>query len=1022
MLIKQLNENFFLKFVYCCVMFFASSNNALSQDFTGSKINEIIFFDPEESGIELNDVDFEESIKLDIEIVAIDPIPGFENDYALLYVDSQDRQYLVLGIDDIKSLAQELYLQGIKHYKRREYTDASQNFSEAAYIYQEIDDAWMFAYAALNKDSSDHHSRGSSLWWLSRANMIFEDMYEKQDSIENNLSLAYAQAKILMIGGDHEASIELYQRILSLFQSSGVRNAANLYREALILEEIGVLYGQLAMYRDSSDFYEQALSIYSELEAMDILGKYFYTEKAWLNYELGVTYNRMHDYQSSIDRLNKSIVFFDSINDDHARALTLGRLSSTYNLIGEFELSLKNDNKSLSIFEELGDRRNQINTIISIGITYFLDEKYEKALEKYHDALRLFDTSDDNLDKNIIDLNVNMASAYSSLGRTEEAIFYYEKALSFYQKLSDQETRESSLHNSLGVAYRRKGDYQEAIKYFDQALNILKEVDNQYLELHYLVNRGHTFFLANNLSKAERDLSASMEIVDGITLDNFDLDDDLKISLFDNYYLVFKYLQKVLIQQKNIYSALEVSERGRSRALLDLFKQRFADFSLSDTQKINIEALKNIARSHQSSIVTYSLIPTEIKSRQWQVTELYIWVIHPNGNVEFRSVNLTENDLDFTELLNQVRRHVTFKPQNIGNRGNSEVAYTINDFKEGDYVHTVKDEPNTPPWQVEAIDQENKKLRLSNRLNSTSISFGLPDITEKVDSSLQELHQVLIEPIADLLPTDPDEKVIFIPQDELFLIPFPALQDQYGTYLIDKHTILTAPSIQVLSQTAAQRERIKTTNPSEALVVGVGDSSIMPDGYSDLPNVRTEAENIAKLLKTKPLLDEAASEATILEKMPQASILHFATHGEFSSERGLDSSIVLRRENRQKTSVFDTPGKLTAEEIFDYFEDNPLNAKIAVLSACDTGQGEITGDGVIGLSRSLISAGVPSVLVSLWSVDDESTAKIMEEFYRQWLEKDVDKATALRNAMLELRKEYPDPYYWAAFNLIGEAE
>jgi CHAT domain-containing protein len=96
-----------------------------------------------------------------------------------------------------------------------------------------------------------------------------------------------------------------------------------------------------------------------------------------------------------------------------------------------------------------------------------------------------------------------------------------------------------------------------------------------------------------------------------------------------------------------------------------------------------------------------------------------------------------------------------------------------------------------------------------------------------------------------------------------------------------------------------------------------------------------------------------------------------------------------------------------------------LNAELVVLSACDTGRGTITGDGVIGLSRSLITAGVPSVIVSLWSVNDNSTAFLMSEFYRH-LQQNPDKALALRQAMLATKQKYNHPFDWAAFTLIGE--
>lgn len=118
--------------------------------------------------------------------------------------------------------------------------------------------------------------------------------------------------------------------------------------------------------------------------------------------------------------------------------------------------------------------------------------------------------------------------------------------------------------------------------------------------------------------------------------------------------------------------------------------------------------------------------------------------------------------------------------------------------------------------------------------------------------------------------------------------------------------------------------------------------------------------------------------------------------------------------NKGKTE--ETNGLLTASEIFDL----KLNAELVVLSACDTGRGKLSGDGVIGLSRSLISAGVPSVIVSLWSIPDAPTASLMTEFYQR-LQQGDDKASALRQAMLSTMKEHPNPENWAAFTLIGES-
>lgn len=151
--------------------------------------------------------------------------------------------------------------------------------------------------------------------------------------------------------------------------------------------------------------------------------------------------------------------------------------------------------------------------------------------------------------------------------------------------------------------------------------------------------------------------------------------------------------------------------------------------------------------------------------------------------------------------------------------------------------------------------------------------------------------------------------------------------------------------------------------------------------------------------------------------MATASVIHLATHGlleygnpQASGVRDLPGAIMLARSAQDD-------GLLTSSKIFSL----KLHASLVVLSACDPGRGDITGDGVIGLSRALISAGASSVVVSLWQVADHSTEELMTEFYRQ-LQQHTDKAQALRQAMLKTMKQYPDPIDWAAFTLIGETE
>ncbi|MGB3758054.1 MAG: CHAT domain-containing protein, partial [Rivularia sp. (in: cyanobacteria)] len=356
-------------------------------------------------------------------------------------------------------------------------------------------------------------------------------------------------------------------------------------------------------------------------------------------------------------------------------------------------------------------------------------------------------------------------------------------------------------------------------------------------------------------------------------------------------------------------------------------------------------------------------------------SELYIWVIKPTGEVTFRKADLK------------------------------------------------------PLWQKEnttldeLVSTTRKSLGVSDdERDIFSAKFKNP-VNEKIQrESLQKLHQLLVKPIADLLPTDPNQRVTFVPQGNLFLVPFPALMDSKGKYLIEKHTILTAPAIQVLELTRSQKQRIKSLpgkSRQNALIVGNPTMPKFNTKYgepgkqlSSLPGAKREAEAIAPLFNTTALTGDEATETTIKTKLPQAGVIHLATHGLFDGFQGLQSSIALAPSSQDN-------GLLTASEILDI----KLNADLVVLSACNTGRGRITGDGVIGLSRSLFLAGTPSVLVSLWSVPDAPTAELMTDFYQNLYQKNLDKAQALRQAMLKMKEQYPkSPRKWAAFTLIGEAE
>jgi CHAT domain-containing protein len=410
----------------------------------------------------------------------------------------------------------------------------------------------------------------------------------------------------------------------------------------------------------------------------------------------------------------------------------------------------------------------------------------------------------------------------------------------------------------------------------------------------------------------------------------------------------------------------------------------------------------------------------------------YIWVIKPTGEVKFHPFDLKplwqQQNTSLEDLVSKNLKDLGVAI-NTTRSANNQQSFAVGDLVKPNDAF-LKD----PAWKVVAVDRQNRtvKIQLSDRNEGqqpveqerkftevTKVSYS-----QAANKNLQQLHKILIDPIADLLPKDPNARVTFIPQGSLFFVPFPALQDADRKYLIEKHTILTAPAIQVLDLTRKQRQKLPTT-VKDALIIGnptmpkvFNIASNVAEQLPPLPNAEIEAKQIAQLFKTQAIIGNQATKSSILQQLPKVKIVHFATHGlldDFTGG-GVPGAIALAPEVLNKGKQEGSNGLLTASEIFDL----KLNAELVVLSACNTGFGRITGDGVIGLSRSLISAGVPSVIVSLWSIPDAPTASLMTEFYQR-LQQGDDKASALRQAMLSTMEKHPDPKNWAAFTLIGES-
>ncbi|MFB3826837.1 MAG: CHAT domain-containing protein [Bryobacteraceae bacterium] len=276
------------------------------------------------------------------------------------------------------------------------------------------------------------------------------------------------------------------------------------------------------------------------------------------------------------------------------------------------------------------------------------------------------------------------------------------------------------------------------------------------------------------------------------------------------------------------------------------------------------------------------------------------------------------------------------------------------------------------------------KFRLGGRYIRT---FG-PALESATREHLSELYRRLVAPVRREMDGG---SLVVAPHGFLHYLPFHALWDGQR-YLADEFAVSYAPSASVYALCARKPPRAG----GGSLVLAV------PDALA--PFIREEGEAVARALPGARLyLGPQASEARLREHGAESRFIHIATHGLFRQDNPMFSSIRLG------------DSQLT---LFDLYQLR-LGAELVSLSGCGTGLNVVVGgDELLGLVRGLLYAGARSVLVTLWDVNDRSTAEFMELFYAR-LGSAAGSADALRQAMAELRERYPHPYYWAPFVLVG---
>lgn len=766
-----------------------------------------------------------------------------------------------------------------------------------------------------------------------------------------------AQLSALLKLGEVYNILEKSDRALEIYQQS--LEIATEFGDA---EGVTLASGNLGQLQEERGNFEGAIAAYRQAQQVaETAGDSENELAVWGS--MGRLYNRQQNYSRAAEAYNRAWFLARQLGDKSRQIATATSMASAYYQLGNCDYAFAFYDLSWPIARELGDREEEARILQNRGAAAYCLGNFDVALESYQNSLKI--VRELGGDRAAIGQLVgNIGLTYIDLGRYSEGIEFLQQDLEIARETGEKQVEAQALGN-LGNGYFFQRDYERALQFYRESLAIARQINYRRGVGLMLTNIGATLLELNRLPEAETILKEGIQVLDALAERAAETDED-RISLSERHLRSYQLLQQVLMAQNRPEEALVAAEAGRARGLAELLGRKLDRAQLDPP---NWQEIKAIAENKNATLVTYSIIDSRDGKGQ---SQLYIWAVSPQGNIGFKSVDLESLNQSLSQLIDTSR-----SAMGIGGRGG-----LVAEFDPG------------------------------------AGQFG----------ALQTLYQLLIEPIAEFLPSEPGDRVIFIPQGELFLVPFPALQDESGTFLIAKHTPLSAPSIQVLGLA----RRGGNSRGGRAVVVG---NPVMPalrtapdrqpEPLPPLPGAEREAREIAELLGTRPLLGPEATRRALLEQLPGAAIVHLATHGlldvgsdgtvlppgtRYAGFRGSGGAIALAPDNGDN-------GLLTAEEILDL----RLTADLVVLSACDTGRGAIVGEGVLGLSRSVMAAGGSSAIVSLWAVPDAPTAELMVEFYRRW-QQGGDKADALRQAMLKTQADYPDPRNWAAFTLIGSAE
>ncbi|HSK64795.1 MAG TPA: CHAT domain-containing tetratricopeptide repeat protein [Pyrinomonadaceae bacterium] len=736
-------------------------------------------------------------------------------------------------------------------------------------------------------------------------------------------------------------------------------------------------------------------------------------------------YRAIGDHRRAFHFAQKSLRLAEEQNHRKAMMHALAELATIYGQQNNAEQALAHLERAFSLAREVGDNLVMAMLRHDIAVQYKKFGDYQRALEIYQQLLAQMETSGDKGGTAMIRDQIGRILAEQ--GRYEEALKYHRDAFAGLEAANKKRATVISLNN-MSTVYLLQENYSEALSVSARAVPLARDTERKIDLYVALTNLGYSQLGLIRLADAAKSFAEAVTIVETLRAQSAGGVEEQQ-RYFEGGMRAHHGLLSVLVKENRPADALMFAERAKARALLDMLQQgrvrvhkTMTANEQDEEQRLKSQLTqlnKQLARasySEKQDAARVAAVRTQLEKARldYEAFQNALYAAHPELKTHRGEAPII-NAKELAELLPDASSVL--------------LEYVVTDEHTYLFAITKPAEKAQPEIQVYTLAIE--RAELAKQVESFRKQLATRDLGFR--SSAGKLYDLFLKPAQAQLRNKTN--VVIAPDSDLWDLPFQALVNTAGRFLIQEAAINYAPSLTVLREMTKRRVDQRATHP-RATLLAFGNpvfaappsrqKSVQPanhagvtlrDSLEPLPEAAAEVKTLAQLYgpaRSKVYVGAEAREDRVKSEAGQANILHFTTHGTLNNASPMYSYLTLAEGGPNED------GLLEAWELMQL----DLKAELAVLSACETARGRIgAGEGVIGFSWAMFNAGVPSTVVSQWKVESASTRDLMVNFHRSLISPATPRKTdALRQAALKLMRnpETSHPFYWAGFVLVGD--